>query len=138
MNNFIDTEQNITALELNSFEQEQNVNLPVAYKTHILTSNGGTPEKDIFKGMRVHYFHPIKYGENQLKEIIDDIGELFPPDFFPFAGDAGGNQIGFFLAGERVQKVYIWFHDMDDEDELEYLADSFEEFMEGLTDKDDY
>jgi len=134
MVDFKNTEQSINNTEFDQFEREFGLNLPKAYKRHILKNNGGKPTLDIYGELRIHYFHSIKYAEfTTLEKTLERIKDILPDDFFPFAQDSGGNQVGFFLNEEEYGKVYIWFHDMDEEDELEYLADSFDEFMKGLT-----
>jgi len=136
MKKFKGSEQELTVAELDTFQQELEITLPQKYIEHILVVNGGKPLEDTFNGKRVHYFHSIKYGDYPLHEIIEDIKDVLPDNLFPFAEDEGGNAFCISLSEENNGEIYIWYHDMDDEDKVEFLADSFEDFMKGLTERE--
>lgn len=135
MTNFNSTEAPIDIQDLISIESTLGYNLPSSYKHHMLKFNGGSPEsKNCFKGMRIAHFNPIKYGNDTLEDNIEDFKELLPEGFLPFTYDWGGNPICIDL---KNSKVYYCPMDMG-EVEPEFLANSFEEFMNGLTEDCDY
>lgn len=138
MLNFKNKEQGITSLELNGFISDLDVNLPEEYKTHIVNDNGGKPNLEFFKGIRIHYFHSIKYGDYTLEEILEDLKDVIPSDFFPIANDEGGNEICISLNESNYGKVYMWYHGMDEEKETKLLANSLKEFLNGLDGNEDY
>ncbi|WP_439480133.1 SMI1/KNR4 family protein [Chryseobacterium aquaticum] len=139
MNQFILTKQSITEAELSLFEQGINLSLPESYKKHILQYNGGCPEeKDCFKGARVAHFYSIKYGQGNIEKVMNDFINLLPEKFLAFAYDGGGNPFCFDLSnGNNYGKVYYCPMDMGDV-KPEFLANSFKEFMDGLTEDCDY
>ena len=139
MNNFILTEQGVTTLDVSNLEFEIGIILPEKYKEHILKFNGGCPnEKDCFKGKVIAHFYPIKYGKSPLEKTYDRIKDLLPNKFLNFAYDGGGNPFCFNLNdGINYGKIYYCPMDMG-EVEPEFLANSFEEFMNGLTEDCDY
>ncbi len=127
------TEKTLKLEEIKAFEQQFDIVLPESYTGHILQYNGGMPTADYFKGVWIDSFYPIKYGgEYSLEETLYRIIDILPFGFYPFAYDHGGNQIGFFLTEEKYGHIYIWYHDMEEDDELDHLTDSFEEFMSKL------
>lgn len=138
MNQFILTKQSVTEAELSLFEQEIGLNLPDSYKKHILKNNGGSPEKDCFKGAQIAHFYSIKYGKSPLEKSYNRIKNLLPNKFLNFAYDWGGNTFCLDLSNSsNYGKVYYCPMDMG-EVEPEFLADSFHEFMDGLTEDCDY
>jgi hypothetical protein len=134
MNQFTLTKQPITEAEFSAFGQEIGFNLPEGYKHHMLKFNGGSPEKDCFKGLRIAHFNSIKYGNDTLEDNIEDFKEILPLGFLPFTYDWGGNPICIDL---KNGKIYYCPMDMG-EVEPEFLANSFQEFMDGLTEDCDY
>ncbi|REH56255.1 SUKH superfamily protein [Tenacibaculum gallaicum] len=138
MISFILTEKNIISEDLVAFEEKFKFTLPETYKTHMLKFNGGAPDKDYFQGVNVAHFNPIKNGDDTLEENIKDLKDFLPIGYLPFAYDPGGNQICMDLnEGENYGKIYYLPMDMG-EIEPELLADSFEEFLNGLSEDNDY
>ena len=84
--------------------------------------------------MRIAHFNPIKYGNYTLEENIEDFKELLLEGFLPFIYDWGGNPVCIDL---KNGKVYFCPMDMGDV-KPEFLANSFKEFMDGLTEDCDY
>jgi hypothetical protein len=137
MAQFLETEEKISELELTQFSEELELKLPEAYKLHILENNGGYPENEYFKNIHVHYFYAIKKGEYPLEEKISNLKDVLPINYFPFTSDEGGNQVCISLNEEDYGKVYFCPMDMG-EVKPEFLANSFTEFLEGLSEDDDY
>ena len=138
MNDFYLTEEKIKSEDLVAFQELFKLSLPEAYKKHILEFNGGSPEKSYFKGVNIAYFNPIKFGNDPLEDNIKDLKDVLPDGYLPFAYDPGGNQICLDLNEDgNYGKVYYVPMDMG-EIKPEFLADSFEEFLNGLTLEDNY
>jgi len=136
MLNFKDKEQSITSDELDSILSD--VNLSEGYKTHIVNNNGGKPNLEFFKGIRIHYFHAIKYGDYTVEEILEDLEGIIPNSFFPIANDEGGNEICISLNENDYGKIYMWYRGMDGDNETKLLANSFKYFLNGLDTNEDY
>ncbi|RBW59435.1 hypothetical protein DS884_06765 [Tenacibaculum sp. E3R01] len=138
MISFILTEKNIKSEDLVVFEKKFKLNLPETYKMHMLKFNGGAPDKDYFKGVNIAHFNPIKNGDDTLEDQIESLKDLLPLGYLSFAYDPGGNQICMDLnEGKDYGKVYYLPMDMGDI-EPEFLSNSFEDFLSGLSEDDDY
>ncbi|WP_299519823.1 SMI1/KNR4 family protein [Winogradskyella sp.] len=138
MINFNLTKEKIKSEDLIAFEQELELSLPETYKAHMLQFNGGAPEKEYFKGVSVAHFNPIKNGRRTLEDVIKSLKDILPINYLPFAYDPGGNQICMDLNdGENYGKVYYVPMDMGDTNP-EFLADSFTEFVNGLSLENSY
>jgi hypothetical protein len=112
--------------------------LPEAYIQFIRTADGGCPEIGSFfpKGgdpdnefeiNRIYSFSNPD-GEN-VRDAIMGWKDVLGSDKFPFAEDGGGNQIYLDL-GDSTPSVWIYLHDEDGA--RVKIADSFEEFIDGL------
>lgn len=136
MINFKNTKKQLLPEELSEFEKEQGLILPIEYRSHILIYNGGRPDRDYFGNIGLSYFYPIKYGDSgTLEETLGAISDVLPEGFFPFAYDGGGNQICISLNQKNYGNIFIWYHDMDEGEDIEFLASSFKEFLNGLSDE---
>jgi len=131
------TEEKILIEDLENLERALNISLPNSYKELMIEFNGGIPEKEYFKGgYGISTFYPIKNGENNIEIVMETIQDILPKDFFPFGDDMGGNDFCIDLSEENYGKVYliIW-----EDDDPVFLTNSFEEFLEGLTEiKEDF
>lgn len=128
---FYNTKKQLTDLDL----LELNLELPKEYKSHILDFNGGRPKKRCFKEFSIHYFHAIKYSDYPLEEILEDLEGVLPEGFFPIAEDGGGNQFCISLNKDNYGYIYMWYHDVDEEDAVVFLTTGFDEFIAGLTEE---
>ena len=132
-NKFYKTENSISLNDIIEFEKSYNLKLPEEYINHILQENGGYPEKDECEDCVIASFYSIKYGRNNVAEVIHNlqtIENVLPKDLFPFAYDQGGNDFCISLAKEDYGKIYIWYHDTGGE--KKFLANSFDDFMSKL------
>jgi hypothetical protein len=62
-----------------------------------------------------------------------------PEEMLPIAADAGGNLVLLALAGQDAGKVFFWNHEIEalvedpaSSEHLNLIANSFQEFCEGL------
>jgi hypothetical protein len=126
---------------------------PPAYKSHLLKYNGGRCEPNVFDFMEngaltqsmVDWFFAIYDGEydNLLEnlQIFKIDHKRLPTQMLPIAHDPGGNLICISCFGSDSGKVYFWDHEKevdysiasdDDYSNLYLIANSFEEFLDGL------
>ena len=130
--------------------------LPVGYWQFLLTTNGGRPTNEFkwykvknaedfvagFNGVMVDCFLSVKDKEQPTCEILE-IAKTFagriPSDTLPIADDPFGNLILLGVGEGNFNEVFLWDHEAEgyEPPEDEYhnvgkLADSFEEFIEGL------
>ncbi len=126
------TEQKLTEQELDKFEQKFRLNLPQSYKDIILKYNGGEPEKEYFKGNSL-YFLPIKYGDNTVDRTLELLKDVLPKGLYPFC-DVYGQLYCIDLNKDRYGKIYFF----DESGESKLVTESFEDFMNQLSDDPDY
>ena len=114
-----------------------------------ITFNGGIPDKSLFcdtedeeEGYEISFYLPIKH-------YSDDLGEMkieksyakltsvnVPSHYLPFAVDWGGN---YFAIDLQSGNIVLLFMDLGEftEDCIEYLAESYSEFVENLVKAED-
>ena len=111
--------------------------------------NGGRPAAPRFKfkgrtrGSSVDRFLGIHNKEhNNLLDYLETYKGRIPRNLFPIAHDPGDNLIGLSVDGADKGSIYFWDHDREGNDgSPDYsnvipIADSFDEFLEGLHEKD--
>ena len=143
-----DTEKQLTDEEFSTFERLFRRQLPLSFKTHYVSDNGGAPyEEDVEAGkwgLPVHGFVPIKYGRLTIEELIERIGRIDPKDnrfgswakffYVPFAHDAGANIIFLSLKDSDYGSVY-WTDTVShapDGGSIYMISSSFDEFRARL------
>ena len=143
-----DTEKPLTDEDFSTFERLFPRRLPLSFKTHYMSDNGGAPyEEDVEAGkwgLPVHGFVPIKYGRLTIEELIERIGRIDSEDdkfgswakfsYVPFAHDAGANIIFLSLKGSDYGSVY-WTNSVShapDGGRIHMISSSFEEFRARL------
>ncbi|MCB0515658.1 MAG: SMI1/KNR4 family protein, partial [Bacteroidetes bacterium] len=115
------------------FEKEFNLKLPESYRNVILEYNGGSPEKKYINGTDI-LFLPIKYGNYNINKIIRLSINFLPKGFFPFGEDLVGATFCISLNKEDYEIIYL----VDETGEIKLVAESFEDFMNELSDDPDY
>ena len=133
-------------------EQRVGRKIPGPFRSFLLEHNGGWPDAADFRmaGDRVGTTQPgtIKnflgidtpQRTLNLDYVLDTFRERIPSWSFPVARDPGGNLILLAAEGPRAGKVYFWDHEREadegrppTEDNLYLIANSFDEFLDGLT-----
>jgi hypothetical protein len=144
----------ITLAQINALEARFSFSLPTAYREFLLTYNGGSPEPCGFlyqnqgKSYRAiaNRFLGIQDGSYSLYEDLLTYKERekrVPDNLIPIADDPGGNLICLSVSGSDCGKVYFWDHDLEsdygeepDYSNVYFIANSFEEFFQNLTEFD--
>lgn len=154
MTKFLEAEQPIALADIEEIESLSGLILPAEYKEHLVRFNGGRCKPNVFyydeyEGMAtssVHRFYAVNsLGGYDLKESVlrYKIHEKKIPEYmFPIACDPRSNVICISCGEGDYGSVYLWDHELelkyeeDDDDEeyfdLYFIADSFEEFIDGL------
>lgn len=143
---------NLDNLEaISAFEKEHNLRLPQEYIDLVRFRDGGLLEKDLFFYM--------DRGKRQIRNCVADFlcwqketlgeGECLihevnnPPEFFPkglipFAPDGGGNYICFdYRKRKENPPIVFWHHEVEENEGIYPLANSFEEFVNSLKSRDE-
>src|SRR5262244_1765469 len=138
-----DTEKRLTDEEFSTFERLFPRQLPLSFKTHYMSDNGGAPyEEDVEAGkwgLPVHGFNPIKYGNLTIEKMVKRIERIDSEDdkfgtwaefsYVPFAFDQGGNTFFLSLRDSDYGSVYWLSHDGP---RIGLISRSFEEFRRRL------
>lgn len=132
------------AQAMSMFEQSEGIKLPFAYKELVKFRDGGELEKDLF------FYHDGRLKRNSIGFFLcwqeDTLGEgetmqrgvNSPPEFFPkglipFAPDGGGNYICFDYRNCKENPLIVfWHHEIEENEGIFHLADSFEDFLNSL------
>lgn len=139
---------------IEALEQVWGVGLPKAYKEFLTKYNGGSPIPNCFsfknrpnEGSFVDVFFGVKKDpNNNLLMNIKLYEERIPSNFLPIADDPGGNLILLSIKGIDRGKIYFWDHDLEADPDLNeipdysnliLIADSFDEFINGLHSEDE-
>jgi hypothetical protein len=141
MTNMLNENTKISLQDIKQFEHEYNVILPKQYVDFLLKYNGGYPQESNFKisdnqgESLVNKFYGIGDMKSNLAKVFEVLEGEIPEDFISIANDPGGNEILLGVSGEYQDKIYLWIHDIEPEDEMGnvfILADSFSEFFNNL------
>ncbi len=143
-----DSQEPISEREIVDLESKCRIKLPVDYRDFLLKYNGGRPEPNCFDfkntddGSDVKLFYGFRKNyEYNLGKQIELRQNRLPIDLFPIAEDSGGNVICIGIRGEYSGKIYFWDHELEadagevpDFSNITLIADSFQEFLDGLYD----
>jgi hypothetical protein len=140
----INSENEKISLEnIKIFEEKYNVTLPEEFKRFLLEYNGGDVKPNVFKISDEHgesalntlYGLDISSEYDELSNVFDSLEGELPENFISIGDDSAGNQICLGIIGSYCGKVYIWMHDMEENefmDNMFFLANSFNEFLDSL------
>jgi cell wall assembly regulator SMI1 len=127
---------------LKRLEGQIGLKLPAAYIALLKQINGGHPQLDTFSNdegeWSVNNFFFVGDDESSGSVIWNyrNRWKDVPETFMPFARDGGGNLFCLDLRGDN-HPVIIWLHDSTDAGVYK-LANSLEEFIDGLHENQDY
>jgi cell wall assembly regulator SMI1 len=152
---FTETEALINLADIQEIERQVNLTFPHEYKVHLTKHNGGRCQPNVFsfaeKGQItescIDWFLAIYDGEydnlNNYMVTYKFDDKRLPNHIIPIAHDPGGNLVCISCGSDDYGKVYFWDHENevdytvsgdDDYSNLYLIANSFNEFIDGLTD----
>ena len=134
---------------LRALEQIWEFQLPKEYRIFLLKYNGGRPNLTFFNykntdddGSVIDCFFGIYKDDNyNLLKKTKEIGDRHTHDSFPISSDVFGNRICLIVKGPDRGKIYLWDHETEadtdqgevaDYSNMTLIADSFNEFIDGL------
>ena len=133
--------------DIENFENIHNLKLSNSYKNFLLNFNGGNVEPNLFKisgaaesVVNVFYGLNISKTYDELSEVFESLDSAIPNNFLAIGDDPGGNQICLGISNENFGKIYFWFHDIEDNDKEEnmiFLSDDFDNFIDRLYEDND-
>jgi cell wall assembly regulator SMI1 len=152
---FSETNNPTNIKEIDLIETWIGLNFPPEYKEHLIKYNGGRCSPNVFEFIEngkqssscVDWFFAIYDGEYyKLRDEIEMVKlneKRLPTHIIPIACDPGGNLVCISCGSDDYGKVYFWDHENevdytvsgdDDYSNLYLIANSFNEFIDGLTD----
>lgn len=134
-----DIGKSISQSELQEFELRSNYILPGYFRNFLLEYNGSSVKENKFGTHSFTTFLPLKSTRSASIEIILEgyKSDLNTDKWLPFAIDSGGWV--FVISLEEKTNGQVWIDKFDSglEDPFEYLAPSFEDFLNALQSGDD-
>lgn len=127
------------------YEEFTGFKLPKDYKLFLQLTNGGKPKKRYFlyknkqdDGSLLSIL--FGFNENKYRNIIryyNNTKSTIPNNMVPIGMDQGSNMILLSVKGQDYGKIYFADHETETENfnNLILLADSFDEFINGLKDE---
>ena len=132
MNKISRVEEKIQEIDLKNIESTYTIVFPEDYKIHMVEFNGGRAIDNLFYKPNIwetdilfFNFIPIKHGTYHF-EMVNDLDEF--PEKQLVIGLAQNGDISMSFQEKEYGAIYICYSD----GELHKLADSFNEFIEGL------
>ncbi len=134
----------VTELDLDDFERELGHPLPTGYRNFLqkfgfavgdgdvrFTASGSPDEVET----SVDVFYGLQPGDTyDIRRRRSAFADRLPDHLLPFTSGSGG-EFCLCLTGVNAGKVYWWFQEqgeVDSEDDMEPIADNFEEFINSL------
>lgn len=132
--------ESLSVRDLERFENNHNLTLPIDYRDFLLEYNGGYPEPGIYKISEdlgesiINVFFGIGSMYDNLDKKLDIFDEILEKGFIPIADDPSGDQICIGITKEYFGQVYHWAHDeeYDGMENMYYLSSNFKEFLASL------
>lgn len=124
-------EQTLTNEEYDDFEVLVGGNLGNFFRSFYLENNGGVPTHEYYEEFNIQVFSPIKYGDWTIEQKLESFREQHPDklSYVPFGHDGGANP---YFLNYKDGTIHILC--MGEED-LSFVAESFEELVNGLTEE---
>jgi cell wall assembly regulator SMI1 len=121
--------------EIQAFELQFGIKLPLAMKSFLLYSNGGRPVNNIQPILQtdIHWILGLNESPNwaSLQGQINLFSDKLPPNTIPIAGDSSGNLFLIQLEGEHSGRIGFWPLD-EGTHIVTPIANDFEEFLNSL------
>ncbi|MBN8470232.1 SMI1/KNR4 family protein [Corallococcus exiguus] len=129
--------------DLDAFEQRFELALPLPLREFLLTTNGGRPERDLFKlqGLpgnpfgRIHFF----FGLNDPVEScnldwnLEVFRERIPPGLLPITTTEGADKVCLSVTDATAGQVFYWdAHARPGTNSVHLLAEDIDTFISAL------
>ena len=136
--------------EVSKFEEITGLSIPKEFRKFLLKNNVCFPQPNGFFIKHVNEietddkandslscilgFAEKEDEENTLAWALKTYKNRMPDWSLPIAFDYAGNVICLGVFGEKLGRVFFWGHESEGEDNLLCLADSFNSFLDSLSD----
>jgi cell wall assembly regulator SMI1 len=144
---FSGTSKELLMEDIQEIESKLKLTLPEQLVKHYLEFNGGIPDKSDFYSEEadmetsISTFLPMMYDDGINSTLEENYlyfqeREIVPENLMPFAIDWGGNQFCIDLENGQVFIVWLDLGEVN-EDAIRFIANDFDEFINGLESEDD-
>lgn len=130
--------------DINSFEERNDLKLPQDYLFY-LKYYGNDYIKEYYRFIpqiklpkiikqtqfEIDSIYGLNNDENGLDDKINCYRDILPVDLFPIADLPGGDLICMGKQGDKHNKIYIWFHEINGRNDF-LVCNSFGEFIESF------
>lgn len=127
---------NITQEVFEKIEDDLKVKFPIEYKEIVLSSNGASPEPNIFdtekmNGRVAEYLLSFDLKEKMnIIETYEILKDRLPSGIIPIINDPFGNYICLQILKEKQTScIVFWEHETNN---IEYISESFQSFLNML------
>jgi cell wall assembly regulator SMI1 len=144
-----DSEKPLSEKSISGLEKTIGYRLPEGYRKLLVSHNGGNAqgenafrykyERGPYTESRINHFFSLtkEYGSLDKMYLRMTRDGRIPKSLLPIANDPFGNLICISLAGKDRGAVFFWDHENEPNGKNEFrnihlIADSFEEFIDGL------
>jgi cell wall assembly regulator SMI1 len=135
---FTDCKEPPTDEQIASFELELGIRFPPALREHYLHANGGSPDPYMYEDENVETVvlscFPLGRGKGSAISVYENLvvkKAVVPRNFFPLTSDGGGD-IFFVDCSSENGTVYLWHHELGDDNPLVPLNVGLDEFWSRL------
>lgn len=132
--------------DLDQFERQVGVGLPLEYRRFLKEVNGGEPSENLLwdadKERVVNYLFSLTAPESSnfsIKKNLIVYEGRFPGELICIGSAGGGDLILLSVRGRKIGAIYYWDHNLEAEyeggeywDNIEYISDSLSEFFDML------
>jgi cell wall assembly regulator SMI1 len=141
---FINSKDPLTSEDIATVERDLGLQFPASVREHFLRANGGRPDPNVYRdqdedvGVTVHQCLPLLGGRGSAVAIYQNLvvsKSVVPRSFLPFAIDPGGD-ILFVDCASPAGLVYLWHHEIPDDEPLVPLNVGLDEFWSRLKPKE--
>lgn len=129
--------------ELKEFEGSYSAGFPDKFRDFLLLQNPDLIEENCFlkeeDEFEIHHFIPLsKYNKYSIQNVNENLRDFFCGQYVVFAADSGGWKFAISVGDTNHGKVFFCRMDEDLIDALTLLADTFEEFIDGMFINEDW
>lgn len=97
--------------EIQLFQKEYGIDLPIEYQQFLKQYNGGRPTLDCFGDEVINYFYGLLDWKGSFDSIQHAMSHRYPKEMLPIASTGGGDHL---LLGVKFENVKFVAHGLDE------------------------
>lgn len=133
-----------TEVDIKTLEEKHNLKFPKDYTFYLKHYGNDYIKEDIRfippielpkiikqTQFEIDSIYGLNNDENNLDDKMNSYKDILPDDLFPIADLPGGDLICIGKQGDKYNKIYIWFHEMEGDNAF-LVSNSFESFIDNF------